>query len=343
MNPTVSIIVPVYNAEKTLKRCVDSILGQEYEDLELILVDDGSTDGSGPLCDAFGNQDSRVRVLHKENGGVSDSRNMGLKLARGKWLQFADSDDWVTADATRLLVRKAEADSCDMVVADFYRVIGDRVSHKGDIEEDQVLSREEYAAYMMENPSDYYYGVLWNKLYRRELVERYGLRMNTEISWCEDFMFNLEYLRHAESICALRTPVYYYLKRRGSLVSQGMNLSKVIRTKLMVFEYYNRFYKTVLDEEEYERSRLKVYKFLVDAAGDGTVPPVILPGATKLGSERVQVARPALDSAGVLADAFRERKLLDACLEPTALKYDLTLGEARLLLQLSLSLLKPLS
>ena len=163
MNPTVSIIVPVYNAEKTLKRCVDSILGQEYEDLELILVDDGSTDGSGPLCDAFGNQDSRVRVLHKENGGVSDSRNMGLKLARGKWLQFADSDDWVTADATRLLVRKAEADSCDMVVADFYRVIGDRVSHKGDIEEDQVLSREEYAAYMMENPSDYYYGVLWEQ------------------------------------------------------------------------------------------------------------------------------------------------------------------------------------
>ena len=145
MNPTVSIIVPVYNAEKTLKRCVDSILGQEYEDLELILVDDGSTDGSGPLCDAFGNQDSRVRVLHKENGGVSDSRNMGLKLARGKWLQFADSDDWVTADATRLMVRKAEADSCDMVVADFYRVIGDRVSHKGDIEEDQVLRFVEQA------------------------------------------------------------------------------------------------------------------------------------------------------------------------------------------------------
>ena len=77
-------------------------------------------------------------------------------------------------------------------------MIGDRVSHKGDIEEDQVLSREEYAAYMMENPSDYYYGVLWNKLYRRELVERYGLRMNTEISWCEDFLFNLEYIRRAE-------------------------------------------------------------------------------------------------------------------------------------------------
>ena len=107
MNPTVSIIVPVYNAEKNAEALRGQYPGQEYEDLELILVDDGSTDGSGPLCDAFGNQDSRVRVLHKENGGVSDSRNMGLKLAAGKWLQFADSDDWVTADATRLLVRKA--------------------------------------------------------------------------------------------------------------------------------------------------------------------------------------------------------------------------------------------
>ena len=83
------------------------------------------------------------------------------------------------------------------------------------------MTQEEFAAHMMENPADFYYGVLWNKLYRRELVERYELRMDREISWCEDFMFNLEYLRHAESICALRTPVYYYLKRRGSLVSQG--------------------------------------------------------------------------------------------------------------------------
>lgn len=335
MNPTVSIIVPVYNAEKTLKRCVDSILGQEYEDFELILVDDGSTDGSGSLCDAFGNQDSRVRVIHKENGGVSDSRNMGLKLARGKWLQFADSDDWVTADATRLLVRKAEADSCDMVVADFYRVIGDRVSHKGDIEEDQVLSREEYAAYMMENPSDYYYGVLWNKLYRRELVERYGLRMNTEISWCEDFLFNLEYIRRAERFGALRTPVYYYVKTKGSLVSQSMSISKVVKTKLTMFEYYNNFYKHVLDEEDYEKNRVQMYRFLLDVAGDGFLFPAGHSAPRKLGEERGLVVREAIGEDGVLMEAYRNRKLLEHYLAPAAFKYDLSMAELSVLMYIN--------
>ena len=105
--PEVSIIVPVYNAEKALRRCVDSILGQEYTDFELLLIDDGSKDGSGAICDAYAASDSRVRVVHKVNTGVSDTRNTALELARGRWLQFLDSDDWITSDATKLLVRAA--------------------------------------------------------------------------------------------------------------------------------------------------------------------------------------------------------------------------------------------
>lgn len=185
--PIVSIIVPVYNAEKTIQRCVESILGQDFQDFELLLIDDGSQDASGALCDAFAQRDARVRVLHKENGGVSAARNLGLSQAQGVYLQFLDSDDWITADATTMLVRTAREYQCDLVISDFYRVVGDRVSHKGDIQEDTVLSREEYAAHMMERPADFYYGVLWNKLYRREIVERHHLRMNPEISWCEDF------------------------------------------------------------------------------------------------------------------------------------------------------------
>lgn len=334
MAPLVSIIVPVYNAKKTLGRCVESILGQEYSDFELLLIDDGSQDGSSALCDAFGEQDPRIRVIHKENTGVSDSRNVGLSLAQGRYLQFLDSDDWITQDATKALVRAAEEQRCDLVISDFYRVIGDRVSHKGDIQEDAVLSREEYAAYMMERPADFYYGVLWNKLYRREIVERYQLRMNPEISWCEDFMFNLEYIRRAETFYALQVPIYYYVKTKGSLANQYMSIPKIIRMKLMIFEYYNCFFKSVLDDEEYERSRLKVYKFLVEAAGDGAVPPAILPGSKKLGDERVSVPPQALHGQSVLLDAFRERKLLDAYLETVALKYDLSLPDCRTLLYL---------
>ena len=335
MAPSVSIIVPVYQAEHSLRRCVDSILRQEYADFELFLVDDGSTDASGRICDEYAAQDGRVRVIHKENTGVSDTRNAALERAQGTYLQFLDSDDWITPDATKLLVRTAQTCRCDLVIADFYRVAGDRVSQKGGIDEDRVLSREEFAEHMMENPADFYYGVIWNKLYRRELIEENHLRMDTSISWCEDFIFNLEYMLHARTFAALRAPIYYYVKTKGSLASQPGSFSKTIRTKLRVFEYYNNFYKHVLDEKAYEKNRLQVYRFLLDSAGDGGVPPAILPGTKRLGDERIRISAQAAAGEGLPSEAYRRRKLLDRCLEPVALQNDLSLSEARLLLCLN--------
>ena len=332
MRPMVSIIVPVYNAENYLRRCVDSILNQEYTDFELLLVNDGSTDASGDICEEYGDRDPRVIVIQKENTGVSDSRNRALDRARGKYLQFLDSDDWITPDATRLFVRAAEEYGCDMVISDFYRVVGERLSTKGDIEEEGVLTREEFAAHMMENPADFYYGVLWNKLYRRDIVEEHNLRMDTDINWCEDFMFNLEYIRYAKVFYALHAPIYYYVKRKGSLASQGINISKTVKMKLNVFEYYNNFYKHVLEEEDYEKNRLQVYRFFIDAAGDGTVPPSILPGSKKLGDERVFVNTEILQAEGPAGEDYRKRKLLEHYLEPVALKGDLKVMDVRLLL-----------
>lgn len=332
MRPMVSIIVPIYNAENYLRRCVDSILNQEYTDFELLLVNDGSTDASGDICEEYGDQDPRVIVIQKENTGVSDSRNRALDRARGKYLQFLDSDDWITPDATRLFVRAAEEYGCDMVISDFYRVVGERLSTKGDIEEEGVLTREEFAAHMMENPADFYYGVLWNKLYRRDIVEEHNLRMDTDINWCEDFMFNLEYIRYAKVFYALHAPIYYYVKRKGSLASQGINISKTVKMKLNVFEYYNNFYKHVLEEEDYEKNRLQVYRFFIDAAGDGTVPPSILPGSKKLGDERVFVNTEILQAEGLAGEDYRKRKLLEHYLEPVALKGDLKVMDVRLLL-----------
>ena len=150
MEQLVSIIVPVYNAEKYLKRCVDSILAQDYPHFELLLMDDGSSDGSGEICDAYAKADDRVRVVHKENSGVSDTRNQALDLAKGTYVQFLDSDDWIVPEATRLLVRSMEEYNCDMVISDFYRVSGERLAQKGDIEEDKVMSRQEFASYMIE-------------------------------------------------------------------------------------------------------------------------------------------------------------------------------------------------
>lgn len=189
----------------------------------------------------------------------------------------------------------------------------------------------------MENPADFYYGVLWNKLFRRDIIETYQLSMDKAISWCEDFMFNLEYLRHTQTIYALRVPVYYYVKTKGSLVSQGISLTKTIKMKRMVFEYYHDFYKSVLTEEDYEKNRLSVYRFLVDAAGDGMIPISIFPGSRKLGEERSSVSHEALDEDGALMDAYRDRKLMEHYLDPVAIKYSLTLAELSLLTYLNLN------
>lgn len=332
--PMVSIIVPIHNAEKYLNRCIDSILEQEWKDFELILADDGSEDASGEICDGYAAQDTRVRVIHKANSGVSDTRNQAISIAEGTFLQFIDSDDWITPDATRRMVEAAESSQADLVIGNFYRVSGNRVAKKGAIEEEGLLGREEFAENMMENPADFYYGVLWNKLYRRSIVKKHGLRMNENISWCEDFLFNLEYCCYVKNCYILQTPIYYYVKRKGSLASQGMNMPKVIRMKMGAFEYYDQLYKNVWSEEEYERRRHELYRFFVDSAGDGFVPPVALSSAQFLGSERVTLHRQTAAEEGIISELYCTRKLFERELSSVAMRFNITMTDALLLLYL---------
>lgn len=208
--PVVSLIIPVYHAEKYLRRCLDSALQQTFSDMEIIVVNDGSEDASLEICREYEAKDSRFHVLDKENTGVSDSRNRAIAMAQGEYLQFLDSDDWLAPDATESLVYAARKYDCDLVIADFYRVDGAVFTEKQHIREHGLLTREQYAAYMMQEPADSYYGVLWNKLYRRSVIEEHQIRMNPELRWCEDFLFNLSYIRYAERFTAIQTPVYYY-------------------------------------------------------------------------------------------------------------------------------------
>jgi len=264
--PLVSIIVPVYNVAPYLEQCVESIRTQSYSNFQCFLVDDGSTDGSAALCDRAAAADSRFIALHKSNSGVSDARNQAMDLAEGKYLQFADGDDWLAPDATETFVRAAEITGCDLVIAHFYRVAGERQARRGHIKTGGVMTRREFAEQMVKAPANYYYGVLWNKLYRRSIVEEGGLRCDPEVSWCEDFLFNLEYIRRTRLIAATAQPVYCYVKRPGSLVATQATLARTVEMKRTMFAAYKRLYQAL---DLYDEQKLRVYGYLVSAAKDG--------------------------------------------------------------------------
>lgn len=294
--PKVSIIIPCYNAAKPwlrpssddpdmkvqvtgadgkprtiLHRCIDSVLGQDFKDFELILMDDGSQDETGAILDAYAAEDPRVTAVHKPNSGVSSTRNLALDLAKGEYVQFLDADDWIIPEATALFVHTLEDLHCDMVIADFYRVVGEHAAPKGDIGSGEVLTRQGYADEMMKNPADFYYGVIWNKFFRRSIIEKFHLRMDEDLNWCEDFIFVLEYVLHCDRIAPLRVPLYYYVKTDGSLVeTQSAGITSFVRMKMNVIEYYNEFYKQTYDGLDYALRRPRIIGFLVAAAGDGT-------------------------------------------------------------------------
>lgn len=320
--PKVSIIIPAYNAEKVLARCIDSVLAQTFTDFELLVMDDGSKDGTAALCDAYAAKDARVRVVHKENSGVSDTRNQAINLATGEYLQFLDADDWITPEATALFVHAAEENRADLVISDFYRVVDGWTARKGSIDEEGVLSREEFAACMAKSPADYYYGVIWNKFFRRDLVEKYKLRMDEKLRWCEDFIFNLEYILHTERIFVLRAPTYYYVKTEGSLVQQGLEIGKIVNMKMNVLEYYTDFYKKVFSEEEYLLHRPEIYGFLIDYSHDDAVIP-FLPGSKRLGKEKAFSSHAPLTVDDSWAEAYYMARLIRRYTETIAARFDL--------------------
>ena len=166
----ISIITPVYKVEKYLRRCVDSVLKQSFSDFELILVDDGSPDQSGAICDQYASEDNRVRVIHQKNGGAAVARNTGLDAASGKWIAFIDSDDWVHPDYLRVLHETAEQKHADLVTCRYETTSG--VSAVGDAAVSPIVSSEDREEYWLGDRTGAV--VPWGKLYRSELFE--GIR-----------------------------------------------------------------------------------------------------------------------------------------------------------------------
>jgi len=263
--PLVSIIIPVYNAERTIERCLCSIRNQTFKNYEVLMVNDGSTDHSEQILNKFADSDPRFIIIDKNNSGVSDSRNMAMEYACGKYFQFVDADDWITTDCLASLVGAAEGVQADMVICDYRRVIGHMFVTKGHIDTSGPISKRTYAEYMMKAPANYYYGVMWNKLYRADLIRAHHLKCPLELQWCEDFQFNLEFLQYADVIYALPKPLYYYVKTKGSLVDSNIDFVKTVRTKSVLFDYYRSLYESL---DMYETNKIRIQSFFLDFARD---------------------------------------------------------------------------
>ena len=327
----VSLIVPVYNGEKSIERCAGSILNQDYPELELILVDDGSRDRSWEIIQAIAAADHRVKAIHQENGGVSSARNRALAEASGAYVQFADVDDWLPMDATKMLVREIEAQSAELVVGDFYRVVDGNVSEKGSIEMGGALTLQQYANAMMLSPADLYYGVLWNKLYRRDIIEQYSIRMDENISYSEDMIFNLEYLLHVKSVAILKAPVYYYQYTKGSLVDQSLNLSSTIKMKKSVIGYYNEFFRKTFDTPSYQERLPVIYGYLLAVSHDSLALP-FTPGTRKLNAGiDLSALSGECGAAFPMRSAILEARLLGRYLETLARKHGMDEARIKLL------------
>lgn len=265
--PLVSIVVPVHNAERTIERCLTSIRNQSYRNIEVLVINDGSTDHTARVLDRFAKRDERFRIIHKNNTGVSHSRNVGIDCAAGKYIQFVDGDDWLVKKAVEACVSIAEKQQCDMIIADFYRVVGKNIYKKGHIKEEGILSRERYAEYMMQAPANFYYGVLWNKFFRTDIIQKHQLHCSPELNWCEDFQFNMEYLQYVKKIYVQRGALYYYVKTKGSLVDTEINFSKTVKTKRKLFAYYKALYQSM---DLYEKNRMRIRWFYFAFAMDRT-------------------------------------------------------------------------
>lgn len=207
---TVSIIIPVYNGEKYLERCLNAVLSQSYSNLEIILIDDGSTDLSKEICDSLAEKDNRVQVYHISNAGVSVARNYGLHHATGSFLQFVDSDDYVEQDMTECLVKKMKETSADCVVCGFIQETPYRKKRNVSTEKPRVYSNREYLCNILEDPFSFYYGVVWNKMYRNDIIDRYEMSFDSRQRLGEDFLFTLEYLKHINWVCVISKRPYHY-------------------------------------------------------------------------------------------------------------------------------------
>ena len=265
--PTVSVVIPAYNAEGTLQRMLDSVLGQTWSHLQVILVDDGSEDGTVGLARKAAEKDSRLTVIPRDSLGVSSTRNTGLALCEGKYVRFVDADDTIPADSMEQMVRRDEKDGSDLVIGGYDQYFGDSRSFHNLAGRDDTTACDGMMDHLCRHANSYFYGVLWNKLFLRERIEQEHCRFQEDLTWGEDFAFVMDYLAGVQQVSFMKESLYDYRRSAGSAsVQQVLDCVKHpadnIRVKGVLYRHLKEMYRKRGIYDRY-RNRLWMYLFRV--------------------------------------------------------------------------------
>lgn len=249
--PQISVLVPVYNSEKYIKRCIESVLTQTFPDFELILVDDGSTDSSGKLCDAYAVQDKRVRVYHKPNEGISATREFAVCHAEGEYIQFVDSDDWVEDDMLFKLYGKANESNADIVGCNFIQEFDDR-----QIKTEAIYqTKDAFLRSVIGN----YWGVLWKILIRRELFSQYNIHFPKGIDGGEDYFVVVSLLLNCKNVSFVDFYPYHYIRNNTNSFISSPTIERLmyqVKATDMVENLFNTHGVTELYKKEINKRKV---------------------------------------------------------------------------------------
>lgn len=253
----VSIIVPVYQVEKYIRQCVDSILAQTFTDFELILVDDGSKDKSGQICDEYARMDARVKVIHKENGGAADTRNRGMDQAVGNYVMFVDSDDYIAPTMLECLYRNMLNENADIATCNYlYFFENDRKKDFATNVKSEVLTGTEIFYYRKNERNYGFWTVVWNKLMKRETVGKVRFRSG---KYYEDEFWANEIYQMNIKIVTIPECLYYYRQHENSTMRQ----KKIARSLDIIEAFQERIY-IYLKEQKYSEQAYKVLVYSLE-------------------------------------------------------------------------------
>jgi glycosyltransferase involved in cell wall biosynthesis len=249
----ISIIVPVYNSEKTLERCMESLINQTYSDIEILLVIDGPTDSSLDIGRTYEKKDSRVKVILKENEGVSKARNTGLTLAKGEYIQFVDSDDYISPKMCEKLIKNVENTGAQMVLCGFHHIFLNRDILK--VPNNGIFSLKQNTEEFLRLYETGFLNMPWNKLFKREWISE---GFDSSLSLGEDLLFNLDYMKKIDQISVIEEPLYYYIQQNGQDTLSTKKRKDKYQIAVRICEAVKEFYFSLLKDCDAEEHNTKI-------------------------------------------------------------------------------------